>query len=114
MAAMQSAASSPSWLPILWFLLVLALVPLALWLLKRSPAKALLGQGSRVVGSTYLGPGQRLLTVEVGEGDARRWLLVGATAHHINLLAELPAGEAAPPPSASHSFAQLLRRQGKP
>ena len=106
------ATASPSWLPILWFLLVLAIIPLALWLLKRSPAKGLLAQSNRVVGSTYLGPGQRLLTVEVGEGEARRWLLLGATAHHISLLTELPPGEPSAASASTKSFAQLLRRQG--
>jgi flagellar protein FliO/FliZ len=100
-----------SWLPLLWFLAVLALIPLALWLLKRSPLTPM-AQGLRVVAATHLGPGQRLLTVEVGEGEARRWLLLGATAHHINLLTELPPQ--ALPQAAPPSFAKLLRRQGTP
>lgn len=98
-----------SWLPLLWFLAVLALIPLALWLLKRSPLHAAQAGGLRVVASTHLGPGQRLLTIEVGEGEARRWLLLGATAHHIQLLTELPPG--ATPPVETPSFARLLRRQ---
>ncbi len=101
-----------SWLPLFWFVAILALIPLALWLLKRSPLQRQLQQlqGHRVVGSQYLGPGQRLLTVEIGEGDGRRWLLLGATAHHIGLITELPAPPAdtqATP--SSPSFAQLLR-----
>ncbi len=102
--------TSSSWLPALWFLAILALVPLALWLLKRSPMQsAMLQRGTRVVGSTYLGPGQRLLTVEVGEGDSRRWLLLGATAQQINLLTELPAQDSPAPPELP-SFAKLLQR----
>lgn len=108
----QMVASSPSWLPVVWFLLVLALIPLVLWLLKRSPAKTLLAQSNRVVGSTYLGPGQRLLTVEVGTGEGRRWLLLGVTPHQINLLTEIPVDEAPAPVPAAKTFAQLLRRQG--
>jgi flagellar protein FliO/FliZ len=105
-------AAMSSWLPLFWFIAVLALIPLALWLLKRSPLqKAVLGVGSRVVANQYLGPGQRLLTVEVGEGGSRRWLLLGATAHHISLITELPAQDITP--TATPSFAQLLRRAPK-
>jgi flagellar protein FliO/FliZ len=101
--------TSSSWLPALWFLLILALIPLALWLLKRSPvSSSLVQRGTRVVGSTHLGPGQRLLTVEVGEGEARRWLLLGVTTHHINLLTELPPQTL--PPTEVPSFAKLLQR----
>ena len=107
--------AAPSWLPALWFLVVIALIPLALWLLKRSPLRGPLQQlqGHKVVGNQYLGPGQRLLTVEVGEGEARRWLLIGATAHHVNLITELPAPPAAPA-AATPSFAQLLRGKVAP
>ena len=102
-----------SWLPVLWFLVVLALIPAALWLLKRTPLQGLQqARGTRVVGVTHLGPGQRLLTVEVGEGEARRWLLLGATAQQIQLLTELPpqALPAAPEPTP---FAKLLQRKGQ-
>lgn len=98
-----------SWLPLFWFLAVLALIPLVLWLLKRSPLQAVRQGGPRVVASAHLGPGQRLLTVEVGEGESRRWLLLGATAHHIELLTELPPG--APSTQEPPPFAKLLRRQ---
>ena len=101
--------TSSSWLPALWFLAILALIPMALWLLNRSPLPGgLMQRGTRVVGSTHLGPGQRLLTVEVGEGEARRWLLLGATAHQINLLTELPP-QTLPTPEVP-SFAKLLQR----
>ncbi len=101
--------TSSSWLPALWFLAIVALIPLVLWLLKRSPLQGgLVQRGTKVVGSTYLGPGQRLLTVEVGEGETRRWLLLGATAQQINLLTELPPQDL--PPPAAPSFAKLLQR----
>jgi flagellar protein FliO/FliZ len=101
-----------SWLPLFWFLAILALIPLALWLLKRSPVMATgMPGGSRVIASQYLGPGQRLLTVEVGEGEQRRWLLLGATAHHISLLGEQHPQVLAETPRAG--FAALLHR-GRP
>ena len=101
--------TSSYWLPALWFLAIVALIPLALWLLKRSPMQGgLVQRGTKVVGSTYLGPGQRLLTVDVGEGEAKRWLLLGATAHQINLLTELPAQDL--PQPELPSFAKLLQR----
>ena len=102
--------------PALWFLAVLALIPLALWLLKRSPMQGLQGQpGVRVIGSTYLGPSQRLVTVALGEGEQRRCLLLGVSAQHIQLLQELRPGEApdATPPAAP-AFAALLARARQP
>ncbi|NML14857.1 FliO/MopB family protein [Azohydromonas caseinilytica] len=102
------------WLSLLWFLAVLALIPVALWLLKRTP----LAQGAgtpgvmRTVAVLPLSPGQRLVTVEVGSGEERRWLVLGVTAQQISTLhtmapqADAPA--AAPPAPAS--FAQLLRQ----
>jgi flagellar protein FliO/FliZ len=98
-----------------WFLLVLLLVPIGLWLLKRSSqgggAARLTGPGMRVVGSLVLGPGQRLVTVEMGEGAQRRWLVLGVTAHNITPLRSidvpppLPAAQAPVVP-----FADLLSR----
>ena len=102
--------------PALWFLAVLALIPLALWLLKRSPVHGLNAQaGVRVVGSTYLGPSQRLVTVALGEGEQRRCLLLGVSGQQIQLLQELRPGEApeAPPPGAP-AFATLLVRARQP
>lgn len=105
--------SSSSWLPLLWFVVIVALIPLALWLLKRSPLPALQqAGGTRLVGVTHLGPGQKLVTVEVGDGEGRRWLLLGATPQHIQLLTEMPPQAAAP--AAAPSFAQLLQRRNKP
>jgi flagellar protein FliO/FliZ len=60
---------------------IVAAIPAALWLLKRTPAgggprRALM----RTVAVLPLAPGQRLVTVEVGRGDDRRWLVLGVTA----------------------------------
>jgi flagellar protein FliO/FliZ len=88
----------------------------ALWLLKRSPIGALGAPGRsgtpRHVATLPLAPHSRLVTVEVGQGDERLWLVLGVTAQGIRTLhtmvpqAEEP--QAPPPPAAA--FAQLLGR----
>jgi flagellar protein FliO/FliZ len=99
--------------PLAAFVLILALIPAALWLLKRTPlGGAGNGQGLRVVAALPLAPNQRIVTVEVGLGDDRRWLVLGVTPAGINTLhslppqADLPVAAAAPLPL----FAQLLQR----
>ena len=66
---------------LLWFVAILALIPAALWLLKRTPAGGA-GGGTLMkhVAVLPLSASQRLVTVEVGSGDERRWLVLGATA----------------------------------
>jgi flagellar protein FliO/FliZ len=51
-----------------------------------------------VLGTTVIGPQQRLLSVEVGEGEHRRWLLLGVTPQQVThlLTSEVPL-QAAPP-----------------
>ena len=105
--------------PLLAFVLILALIPAALWLLKRSPLGGALGasrshSGLRLVGALALSPSQRLVTVEVGTGDDRRWLVLGLSAAGIQTLHSLPpqpepAAQAHGP--ALTGFAQLLQRQ---
>ena len=50
------------------------------------------------------------MTVEVGTGDARQWLVLGVTAHTITTLHSLPPQEQATAPAgpAATSFAALL------
>jgi flagellar protein FliO/FliZ len=102
---------------LLWFGVIVALIPLALWLLKRTP---LAGQGSgrpgtpRAVAVLPLAANSRLVTVEVGLGAERQWLVLGVTAQHIQTLHTMAAGPEGsvttigPPGSAA--FAQLLSR----
>ena len=101
--------------PLLAFVLILALIPAALWLLKRSPLGGASGSsGLRLVGALALSPNQRLVTVEVGSGDDRRWLVLGLSSAGIQTLHSLPpqAEPAAQPASkALAGFAQLLQRQ---
>jgi flagellar protein FliO/FliZ len=102
---------------LLWFVAILALIPVALWLLRRTPPGGVAAAGAlRTVAVLSLSPSQRIVTVEVGRGDARRWLVLGVTAQQITTLHEMaPQDDAGAPPSAAQPpFAQLLERlQGK-
>jgi flagellar protein FliO/FliZ len=54
---------------------------------------------------------QRLLTVEVGQGEHKTWLVLGVTPSSIQLLHTLPVQEAPPAmEEAPASFAQALQR----
>ena len=102
---------------LLWFTFIVALIPLSLWLVKRSGlAHGLAAPGAaaqiKTVGQLNLGPGQRLLTVEVGQGEDRTWLVLGVTGQSIQTLHTM-APQAAPEPAAAPvhpGFAALLRR----
>ena len=112
----MSAASA--FTSLLWFVAILALIPLALWLAKRTGSGGAATQGlMRTVAVLPLAPNQRLVTVEVGRGDARRWLVLGITAQQIATLHEMaPQDEdsSLPPAPAAAPFAQLLRRLQPP
>jgi len=80
------------------FVLVLLLIPVALWALKRSGLAQRIGlaqvqagqtQVLRTVAQTSLGPGQRVVTVEVNAGGQRQWLVLGVTANQINTLSQM-------------------------
>ena len=74
-------------------LAVVAVILLCSWLLRRiGPSRHWQGQSLKVVGSTLLGPRERVVIVEV-EGT---WLVLGVTPGQISKLHELPA-----PPAAS-------------
>ncbi|WP_374258291.1 FliO/MopB family protein [Aquabacterium sp.] len=107
-----------SGLMVLWFVVIVALIPVSLWLLKRSGlAAGALGGTAQIikpVGQLNIGPGQRIVTVEVGSGDARAWLVLGVTGQSIQTLHTMPAQalpEGASLPEGAHpAFAALLRR----
>ena len=103
----------------LWFAFILAMIPVALWLLKRTPlGGASTGSLMRSVSVLPLSTNQRLVTVEVGTGEERRWLVLGITPHSITTLHTMaPQAEATPvktslnaPASAPVGFAQVLSR----
>ncbi|MEF7613206.1 flagellar biosynthetic protein FliO [Aquincola sp. MAHUQ-54] len=100
--------------PLLWFIAILAMIPLALWLLKRSPMgqAATPGAPMRNVGTLTLAPNQRLVTVEVGSGEERRWLVLGITPQSITTLyTMLPQSDEAPAGGQVVApFAQLMAR----
>ncbi len=112
------------WGSIVWFVVIVATIPAALWLLKRTPIGGAASQAGlmRSVGALPLSTNQRVVTVEVGQGAARRWLVLGVTPQSITTLYTLepqaePAATDAPatPPTFAAAFAQVLakRRSGR-
>jgi len=96
---------------LLWFLAILALIPIALWLLKRTPMGGAAGAGVlKSVAALPLSTSQRILTIEVGRGDERRWLVLGVTAHSITTLHTLAPQDLPVEPSPPVAFASLLDR----
>ena len=101
---------------LLWFGVILALIPLSLWLLKRTPmggAASGPAGAPRPVAQLPLSAQHRLVTVEVGQGDERLWLVLGISPQGIRTLHTMAPqavlGEAPPAPPAA-AFAQLLSR----
>ena len=99
-----------------WFIAIVALIPVALWLLKRTPAGGGAAHGlMRSVAVLSLAPNQRLVTVEIGRGEARRWLVLGVTAQNITTLHELaPQDDALASAPTAAPFSQLLARLQQP
>jgi len=109
------------WGSLLWFAVVVAAIPLVLWLLKRTPlGGAATGAAGtpRHVAVLPLSAQQRLVTVEVGQGDDRRWLVLGVTPQGITTLhtmapqAPADAGAIAPQAPAFGPLLQRLRQGG--
>ena len=104
------------WTSLLWFGAVIAMIPVALWLLKRS---SLLGAGLARPGTPHavavlpLSAQHKLVTVEVGQGEDRLWLVLGVSQQGIRTLHTMVAQGDAPdltPPPPAAAFAQLLSR----
>ena len=99
-----------SLLPFLWFLAILCLIPLALWLLKRTPLGGGAAAGQmRTVAMLPLSPNQRIVTVEVGQGDDRRWLVLGVTGAQISTLHVMPPQPESAPAAHALPFAEQLK-----
>jgi flagellar protein FliO/FliZ len=101
---------------LLWFIAIIAMIPCALWLLKRTPMGGGAGNGAmRSVAALPLSASQRIVTVEVGQGADRRWLVLGVTAQSITTLHTMePQAEAAMTATpATPAFAQLLSKLRK-
>jgi flagellar protein FliO/FliZ len=98
---------------LLWFVAIVVMIPAALWLLKRTPMGGAASSGvMRSVAALPLSTNQRIVTVEVGMGDARRWLVLGVTAQSITTLHTMePQAEAAATVAPTMpAFAQLLSK----
>ncbi len=101
---------------LLWFIAILALIPLVLWLLKRTPiGGASSGGVMRSIAALPLSASQRIVTVEVGQGESRRWLVLGVTPQSITTLHTMEpvadaTSSAAPGTVAAPGFAMLLDR----
>ncbi len=98
---------------LLWFIAILVMIPFALKLLKRTPMGGAASAGvMRSIASLPISQSQRILIVEVGTGDERRWLVLGVTAHNISTLHTMaPQDDAVPPMNTAAPplpFAQLL------
>jgi flagellar protein FliO/FliZ len=109
---------SSSLVPLLAFAAVIGMIPVALWLLKRTPLGGAAAAGvMRTVSVLPLSTNQRLVTIEVGSGDERKWLVLGVTAQSISTLhtmapqAEPPAAGMPTPPFA-HFLAKLRQDKG--
>jgi len=103
---MSSAISS-----LLGFIAIIALIPAALWLLKRTPIGGGAAHGvMRTVAMLPISTNQRLLTVEVGTGDDKKWLVLGVTPAGISTLHTMPPQPVTPQATPLPPFAQLLAR----
>ena len=103
-----------SLMPLLAFVLVIALIPVALWLMKRAGVGGMQAAGIlRPVAQLSLGASQRVTVVEVAVGGDRHWLVLGVTGERVTQLASYPAPDLSQVPTATaHSAAvnQLLSR----
>jgi flagellar protein FliO/FliZ len=106
--------SSSTGLPLLWFVAIVAAIPAVLWLLKRSGRFGAAGAAGamRNIAALPLSPSQRLVTVEVGTGEERRWLVLGVTPQSITTLHTMAPQDTAlqPPAAPADPFAQLLAK----
>ena len=101
-----------------WLLVVVAAIPLTLWFVKRTPLGHAAAPGTaRTVAVLPLSGTQRLVTVEVGRGEQRLWLVLGVTPGGIqNLYTMSPQddGSVDPPPTPAATLGPLLDRLRRP
>ena len=112
---------------VLWFCAIVALIPVTLWFLKRTPLGGAGGAGvMKSVAMLPLSTSQRIVTVEIGSGDDRRWLVLGVTPASITTLHAMepqaaaphapldPTAALQPPPAFAALLARLRRPAGGP
>jgi flagellar protein FliO/FliZ len=106
--------STSALMPLLAFVAVVAMIPLALWLMRRAGVGgAAQGNLMRVVSSLSLSPSQKIVIVELMPGAGGQWMVLGVTGENINILTTLAAPAGVPlaisEPHAP-SVAQLIER----
>ncbi len=93
--------------------MVLAMAALP-WLVRRwqqrsQAARGVVGVHGQILGSLALGPGQRVVTVELNQGGQKACLVLGVTAHNIQCLHVLSSAS-----TDAGTFAQALGAQQQP
>ena len=105
--------NTPGIASLLWFVVIVALIPFGLRMLKRTPIGNLGGTPGlmRSVAVLPLSPQHRIVTVEVGRGEERRWLVLGVTAQGITTLHTMaPQEEPVGAQPGAPTFAGWLER----
>jgi flagellar protein FliO/FliZ len=101
-------------MPLLAFLVVIALIPAALWMMKRAGVGGAQSGGVlRPVANLAVGATQKVAVVEVAVGAERHWLVLGVTGDNVSQLASYVAPDLPTPPQApAHAMAvnQLIAR----
>jgi flagellar protein FliO/FliZ len=84
-------------MPLLAFVGVIALIPVLLWLVRRTGAGVMASDGLlRTVSSLSLSPSQRVVVVALQQGAVQRWLVLGVSADRITPLTTVDAPEEVP------------------
>lgn len=114
--AAQTSTFAALFQALLGLAVVLALMYVFFWLLRRYGPTQMAAQGVvKVVGGVMLGPRERLVVVEV-QGT---WLLVGVASGHVSLLhsmvkpADIPAGAIPAMPPFADKLSDFLQRARK-
>lgn len=94
---------------LLAFVAVLAMIPAALWVVKRAQSPRSSRGPLSLVAGLALGPRERVVVVRAAD----RHLLVGITGQSMTLLAELERWPTDAEPGAATPFASLLERSGR-
>lgn len=97
-------------LSVAFFVVVLALVPLALkWVQRRVAERAgAVESANRIISAIAVGPHQRVVTIEVGPQGGRTWLTLGVTAQTITCLHTATVNLKAKTPEVAPSAMQDL------
>lgn len=107
MASAGTTGLGTSLLALAAMVLAMAVLPWVVrrWQQRSQAARGVIGVQGQVLHTVALGPGQRVVTVELERDGARVCLVLGVSPQHIQCLHVWPHGQAAVAPS---SFAQAL------